>query len=381
MASLELLGETLKSKETTELDFRPFNSDGVLKALCSVLRSSKHLSWNYAGDIQSVIERIGKVFESSRCFIFVTSLERPDIEVFEYMASGVGAIAHHFASPIGQKLAEQLIANSDELSTVENLAEYSQDIDEPLRDYFVRVWESFGPQKSYLIPLRVQSEATGERRAGLLVLQQGELGGWNKQVLDSLLAIADYLAKLAEVEQLVANLEAKETEDSATGLLNRRSSANIFEKEVARAKYCGYELSVAVIDLDLNKRSPDLYGSASGDAIIKTVAQSIKANARPIDVIGRWGVDEFIVCMPYISPDDAFKIVDSTRKRINEALMNLGKALPKQDDLWYPQTASVGIAAMAEGRQTFDTLFAASQLSLADAQSAGGNLVKTNKPA
>lgn len=374
----------MKSKETTELDFRPFNSDGVLKALCSVLRSSKHLSWNYAGDIQSVIERIGKVFESSRCFIFVTSPERPDIEVFEYMASGVGAIAHHFASPIGQKLAEQLIANSDELSTVENLAEYAQDLDEPLRDYFVRVWESFGPQKSYLIPLRVQSEATGERRAGLLVLQQGELGGWNKQVLDSLLAIADYLAKLAEVEQLVASLEAKETEDSATGLLNRRSSASIFEKEVARAKYCGYDLSVAVIDLDLNKRSPDLYGSASGDAIIKTVAQAIKANARPIDVIGRWGVDEFVVCLPHVSADEAFRIVDSTRKRINEALMNLGKALPKQDDLWYPQTASVGIAAMAansEGRQTFDTLFAASQLSLADAQSAGGNVVKANKPA
>ncbi|CAN5182574.1 hypothetical protein BH11CYA1_BH11CYA1_30140 [soil metagenome] len=370
----------MKSKETTELDFRPFNSDGVLKALCSVLRSSKHLSWNYAGDIQSVIERIGKVFESSRCFIFVTSPERPDIEVFEYMVSGLAAIAHHFASPIGQKLAEQLIANADELSTVENLKEYSHELDESLRDYFVRVWESFGPEKTFLIPLRVQSEATGERRAGLLVLQQGELGSWNKQVLDSLLAIADYLAKLAEVEQLVANLEARETEDSATGLLNRRSAAGVFEKEVVRAKYCGYPLSVAVIDLDLNKRSPDLYGCASGDAIIKTVAQSIKSSARPIDVIGRWGVDEFIVCLPHVSADEAFKIVDGIRKRINEALMNLGKTLPKQDDLWYPQTASIGIAAMADGREAFETLFAASQVSLADAQSAGGNVVKCNKP-
>ena len=77
-----------------------------------------------------------------------------------------------------------------------------------------------------------------------------------------------------------------------------------------------------------------------------------------------------------ISPQEAAK----REMEIVKTLMNLGKALPKQDDLWYPQTASLGIAAMAEGRQTFDTLYAASQLSLADAQSAGGNVVKAYRP-
>jgi len=369
-------------KETTEFDFRPFNSDGVLRALCSVLRSSKHLSWNYAGDIQSVIERIGKVFEASRCLIFVTSQTRPDIEVFEYSVAELPAVAHNFATPLGQKLAEQLITNSDELVKIGKAQDYAVELDENYREFFTRVWETFGPQKSYLIPLRVQSEATGERRAGLLVVQEGvDSNGWNKLVLDSLLAIADYLAKLAEVEQLVASLEAKETEDSNTGLLNRRSATTLMEKEVERARFCGDQLSMAIFDLDLNKRSPDLYGSASGDSIIKTVAAAIKSNVRVIDSVGRWGVDEFIVCFTRVSADEAMKLADTTRKRVNEALMNLGKTLPKQPDLWYPQTVSVGLASMTSGRESFETLFSAAQLSLADAQSAGGNLVKTNHPA
>ncbi len=372
----------MRPKETTELDFRPFNSDGVLRALCSVLRSSKHLSWNYAGDIQSVIERIGKVFEAGRCLIFVTSQSRSDIEVFEYSVPELTAVAHHFATPLGQKLAEQLITNSDELVKIADMNEYALELDENYRDFFVRVWETFGKEKSYLIPLRVQSEATGERRAGLLVLQESAntIGGWNKLVLDSLLAIADYLAKLAEVEQLVASLEAKETDDASTGLLNRRGATTLMEKEVERARFCGDQLSLAIFDLDLNKRSPDLYGSASGDAIIKTVATAIKSNGRVIDSVGRLGVDEFIVCLPRVSPEEAMKLADSTRKRVNEALMNLGKTLPKQPDLWYPQTVSVGLASMASGRESFESLFSSAQLSLADAQSAGGNLVKTNHP-
>jgi diguanylate cyclase (GGDEF)-like protein len=371
----------LKSKETTELDFRPFNADGVLKALCSVLRSSKHLSWNYAGDIQSVIERIGKVFEASRCLIFVTSQGRNDIEVFEYMSSGNGAVAHHFATPLGQKLAEQLIANADELTSFVDVGDVAAELDENYREYFVRTWQSFGTQKTHLIPLRVKSDVAGERRAGLLVLQEpNEVEtGWNKIVLDSLLAIADYLAKLAEVEQLVASLEAKETDDTTTGLLNRRTAIALAEKEVARARYCGDTLNLAIFDLDLNKRSPDLYGSADGDAIIKTVAGAIKSNARVIDSAGRWGVDEFIVVMPRVSPEEAFKLADSTRKRINEALMNLGRTLPKLPDLWYPQTVSVGLSSLGRERDSFETLFAASMLSLADAQSSGGNVVKAPK--
>ncbi len=373
----------MRPKETTELDFRPFNSDGVLRALCSVLRSSKHLSWNYAGDIQSVIERIGKVFEAGRSLIFVTSQSRSDIEVFEYSVPELTAVAHHFATPLGQKLAEQLITNSDELVKISDMHEYALELDENYREFFTRVWETFGKEKSYLIPLRVQSEATGERRAGLLVLQESgnTTGGWNKLVLDSLLAIADYLAKLAEVEQLVASLEAKETEDASTGLLNRRVATAVMEKEVERARFCGDPLSLAIFDLDLNKRSPDLYGSASGDAIIKTVATAIKSNGRVIDSVGRLGVDEFLVCLPRVSPEEAMKLADSTRKRVNEALMNLGKTLPKQPDLWYPQTVSVGLASMANGRESFESLFSSAQLSLADAQSAGGNLVKTNHPA
>lgn len=364
-------------KETTEFDFAPFNPDQVLRALCSVLRTSKRISWNYAGDLQSVIDRIGRVFEASRALLFVSAGGREVAEIFEFDEPGLAPVAHHFSSPYSQRLAQYLISLPDELSLIEVPQKFAGELDESYREIFLRVFDHFGSQHCHLVPLKMYSEAGGERRAGLLLVQESARSGrFNKLVLESLLAIADCLARLAEVELLVNSLEAKETVDPKTGLLNRRGFMKQVESEIERAAFCADELSLLFIDLDLNKRSPDLYGSQHGEAIIKTAASAVVGNTRKIDSVARWGADEFLVCLPRVTADEALSLADTTRRRINEALMNLARSLPKQIDVWYPQTASLGLAHMQKEAATFDKLFSCAQEALSQAQAAGGNIVK-----
>ncbi len=367
----------MRSKETTEFNFAPFNPDQVLRALCSVLRTSKRISWNYAGDLQSVIDRIGRVFEASRALLFVSAGGREVAEIFEFDEPGMQPVAQLFSSPYAQKLAQHLISLPDEISVIASPEEFAGQIDEAQREIFQRVFANFGEHTSYLVPLRMYGEAGGERRAGMLLLQESARSGTlNALVLESLLAIADCLARLAEVEILVNSLEAKETMDAKTGFLNRRGFIKHVEGEIERAAYCGDDLSLLMIDLDLNRRSPDLYGTEIGEAIIKTTAAAIAGNSRKIDSVAHWGADEFLICIPRAGAEEALALADTTRRRINESLMNLARNLPKQIDIWYPQTASLGLTHLSQGTASFDKMFAAVQEALSRAQAAGGNIVK-----
>lgn len=367
----------MRKKETTEFDFAPFNPDQVLRALCSVLRTSKRISWNYAGDLQSVVDRIGRVFEASRVLLFVSASGRDSVEVFDFSEAGLDSVTQLFASPYAQKLAHHLILQPDEISTVVSVAEFAESLDENQRDIFQRVFEKFGDHPIHMLPLRMYGEAGRERRAGLLLLQESPRSGkLNSLVLESLLAIADCLARLAEVELLVNSLESKEIIDPRTGLLNRRGFIKQVEGEIERAFFCGDELSLFMVDLDLNKRSPDIYGTEPGESIIRTTARAIVSNARKIDSVAHWGADEFLVCLPRVKADEALNFADTTRRRINESLMNLARDLPKQIDVWYPQTASIGLTHLSKQIASFDKMFEAVQEAINSAKAGGGNVVK-----
>jgi len=157
----------LTAKPTEELDFSPFNAEDVLIALCKVLRTSRAISFSYAGDIQSLIERIGHVFHAARCLMFVAGKNRDHVEIFEYCADGASAVAHKFAGVHGQNLALELISLEGDINTVEDTQKYDGLID-----------------GGYLLPLKIRGDSVADggkdRRAGLLYLQEGPGSRWNK---------------------------------------------------------------------------------------------------------------------------------------------------------------------------------------------------------
>jgi diguanylate cyclase (GGDEF)-like protein len=99
--------------------------------------------------------------------------------------------------------------------------------------------------------------------------------------------------------------------DGLTGLLNHtaaKSRLNTMVSEVARST-----LTVAMIDIDHFKSINDTYGHPVGDQVIRGLAWLLKGRLRSIDLIGRYGGEEFMIALPDISQEQAHSVIDRIR--------------------------------------------------------------------
>jgi diguanylate cyclase len=111
--------------------------------------------------------------------------------------------------------------------------------------------------------------------------------------------------EVQEAEQRIRDLEAKlqhmselVREDQLTGSLNRRGLDDVFERESARADRRGTPLCVALLDLDNFKKLNDTYGHLAGDNALRHLVKVVKDTLRSMDVIARFGGEEFLILLP-----------------------------------------------------------------------------------
>ena len=101
-----------------------------------------------------------------------------------------------------------------------------------------------------------------------------------------------------------ANLKLAAT-DELTGAWTRKFGLEEVSRELERAHRTGAALVLAFIDVDDLKQVNDSHGHLAGDALLKLVGETIRANIRPYDVIVRYGGDEFVCAMPNLSAPSA----------------------------------------------------------------------------
>ncbi len=101
------------------------------------------------------------------------------------------------------------------------------------------------------------------------------------------------------------------TTDSLTGIANRRAFSAQLEKELERAKRYDTPLSLIMYDIDYFKRVNDTFGHDAGDAVLQALTAVVKANIRAVDVVARWGGEEFLILMPQ---SDGTAVQDAAEK-------------------------------------------------------------------
>ncbi len=172
----------------------------------------------------------------------------------------------------------------------------------------------------------------------------------------------------------VTNSKLKETSfrDEVTGLYNRRFFSLRLEEEMSRFKRFNHPVSVVLLDIDNFKSVNDEFGHAVGDETLREIAQILMKHSRGINVVSRFGGDEFAVLLVETSKAGARLYADRIRQVVATFPFSHGK----------PVTASFGVASLPDDEvTTSDDLFRAADEALYAAKRAGKNQVVAAGPA
>jgi diguanylate cyclase (GGDEF)-like protein len=101
-----------------------------------------------------------------------------------------------------------------------------------------------------------------------------------------------------ELREALARNQVLAQCDELTGLANRRHMAGLIEAERERCQAHGGCFCLAVLDIDRFKRINDTHGHAAGDRVLQAFAEEARSAIRDVDVLARWGGEEFMVMLP-----------------------------------------------------------------------------------
>jgi diguanylate cyclase (GGDEF)-like protein len=122
----------------------------------------------------------------------------------------------------------------------------------------------------------------------------------------------------------IEELEKLALLDPLTGLANRRFVEMEMENRLREQDRYGWTFGLLLMDLDGFKQVNDTFGHLTGDAILKTVSKTIANNARPFDLFGRWGGDEFTGLLKNVDAKMVYDVGRRLRLLIKETYVVVG---------------------------------------------------------
>jgi diguanylate cyclase (GGDEF)-like protein/PAS domain S-box-containing protein len=174
---------------------------------------------------------------------------------------------------------------------------------------------------------------------------------------------------ISERKRLMAKLERLSETDALTNTLNRRGFMKLAEREFERMRRNRQPLTLVMIDIDHFKGVNDVFGHAAGDMVLSMVADCCRKHIRSIDVLGRFGGEEFIILLTGASLDTAEAIV----ARIHQGIAATRVTTIKGE---VSVTASFGLAAVHPETIDLETAIRVADEALYEAKNSGRNCIK-----
>lgn len=172
-----------------------------------------------------------------------------------------------------------------------------------------------------------------------------------------------------EARSLHDKLEHLSRTDPLTGLMNRRYFMELAEQEVLRAQRYKNPLSILLIDVDHFKLINDTYGHGVGDNCLQSLGTALINTAREVDMICRYGGEEFVILLPETMQNEAMEAAERIRIRVESLRVRGSEAEQIQF------TISTGVATLASPDMNIDALIRAADTALYEAKNSGRNKV------
>ncbi len=188
-------------------------------------------------------------------------------------------------------------------------------------------------------------------------------------VIEYVRNITDRKRAEEESQRFIKKLETLSSEDSLTGLQNRRMIFERIQHEIERVRRYKAELALIFCDLDYFKDINDTYGHKAGDEVLMTIADILRRSVRTSDVIGRYGGDEFLIVLPQTSLKGAQELAERIRVAVQDTRFEMtdGKSVGT--------TMSIGVAFYDGTETDVDTLISRIDTALYVSKRSGKNQV------
>ena len=178
----------------------------------------------------------------------------------------------------------------------------------------------------------------------------------------------EYQEELREINIMLEDknkeYETKASTDPLTGLYNRYKFSELYLSSYTAMTQRHYDMSLILLDIDFFKKVNDNYGHNMGDQVLIQVSHALLKILRNIDIVCRWGGEEFALLLPHVTIERAEVIANNLRAKIELA------HFPEVNNI----TCSFGVASYKVG-DSVDNITQRADIALYDAKDGGRNRV------
>lgn len=213
-----------------------------------------------------------------------------------------------------------------------------------------------------------------DRLIGVFSVGVADPDRFDERARHTLTTLAGYAMVAIENARLYEQTRLLAATDGLTGLTNHRAFIQALDAEIERSRRYGLPLSMIMIEVDRFKHYNDTYGHLRGDDVLRLIARTLQREHRKqIDVVARYGGDEFVVMLPHTPGTAAADVAERIRRSIEDTPFIVGPDIT-------PVTVSLGVSAFPQDGDSTVTLIDAADRRMYAAKQAGGNAVAAATP-